>query len=143
MPKRLIGAAAIIQDAEGRVLLVRHSYGKKNWEIPGGLSEQDESSENTAIREVQEETGLVVTAGRLTGVYYDPEYDMHHFAFICSSADQELPKASSDEILEVQFCDADHLPRPISDFTVQRIKHALQANHEQLFHVIGPRQWLE
>ena len=59
-------------DSEGRILLVKHNYGKYNWEIPGGLSELNESAEETAKREVFEETGLEVTIGRLTGVYYEP-----------------------------------------------------------------------
>jgi len=43
-----------------RVLLVRHSYGAENWELPGGAAERDESVLETAIREVREETGLDV-----------------------------------------------------------------------------------
>lgn len=69
---KLIGAAAIILNLEGHVLLVKHSYGKYNWELPGGLSEAQESAEESARREVLEETGLKVTPESLTGVYYDP-----------------------------------------------------------------------
>src|SRR6266550_908332 len=32
-----IGAASVISDATGRVLLVHHTYGERNWEIPGGV----------------------------------------------------------------------------------------------------------
>lgn len=31
-----VGAAAFIVDGEGRVLLVKHTYGRLNWELPGG-----------------------------------------------------------------------------------------------------------
>ncbi|WP_144376689.1 NUDIX hydrolase [Paenibacillus sp. FSL A5-0031] len=37
MSKKPVGAAAIIVDSENRVLLVKHNYGKYNWEIPGGF----------------------------------------------------------------------------------------------------------
>lgn len=66
MPK-LIGAAAVILDSKGRVLLVKHSYGKNNWDLPGGKGEENESAEETAKREVHEEVGLEVGVGQLTG----------------------------------------------------------------------------
>lgn len=33
---KLTGAAAVIVDSDGKILLVKHSYGKNNWELPGG-----------------------------------------------------------------------------------------------------------
>lgn len=145
MARKFLGAAAIILDSEGRVLLVKHSYGKLNWEVPGGAAELNESAEETAAREVIEETGLRVEVEALSGIYYDPEYDMHHFAFLCKADDGQVPKPTSPEILECRFCAVDDLPRPISDFTVQRIQHALDLGqgNSKLFHRIGPRQWLE
>lgn len=143
MSTKSVGAAAIILDAEGRILLVKHSYGKCNWEIPGGKSENHESAQETAQREVAEETGLDVQAERLTGVYYDPQYDMHHFAFLCKNLNARKPEPSSPEILECGYFRENELPRPMSDFTYRRIQDALNANNNHLFHSIGPRQWLE
>jgi 8-oxo-dGTP diphosphatase len=79
-----MGAAAVIANDAGAVLLVRHSYGRLNWELPGGASEPGESIVETALREVREETGLRAVAERLTGVYYEPELDAHHFVFRCA-----------------------------------------------------------
>ncbi|REE68747.1 ADP-ribose pyrophosphatase YjhB (NUDIX family) [Paenibacillus taihuensis] len=143
MSTKLVGAAAVILDAEGRILLVKHNYGKFNWEIPGGLSEKDESAEDTAKREVFEETGLEVTVGRLTGVYYESAHDMHHFAFICTINDNQEPQPDAKEVTECKYFSIDDLPRPISDFTVKRIQEALNPNYTHLFHNIGPRQWFE
>jgi 8-oxo-dGTP pyrophosphatase MutT (NUDIX family) len=67
VPAKLLGSAAVIPDDQGRVLLVKHSYGRLNWEIPGGLAELHESATENALREVREETGLEVEAQRLTG----------------------------------------------------------------------------
>ncbi|OPH61389.1 hypothetical protein BC351_15780 [Paenibacillus ferrarius] len=39
MSNKLMGAAAIILDSERRILLVKHSYGKNNWDLPGGKSD--------------------------------------------------------------------------------------------------------
>lgn len=142
MSEKLMGAAAVIFNKEGKVLLVKHSYGKNNWDLPGGKAEANESAEGTATREVVEETGLHVKVGRLTGIYYDPTYDMHHFVFI-AAADNEEPIPSSPEILECGYFAVDDLPRPISDFTARRIHEAIDINPEQLFHEIGPRTWIE
>lgn len=45
---KLTGAAAVIVDSDGKILLVKHSYGKNNWELPGGKGEDNESAEETA-----------------------------------------------------------------------------------------------
>ncbi len=57
----LIGVGAIVID-RCRVLLVRRSHEpmKGRWSIPGGLLELGESLHGGVIREVQEETGLLV-----------------------------------------------------------------------------------
>jgi 8-oxo-dGTP pyrophosphatase MutT (NUDIX family) len=58
-------AGAVVVDGE-RVLLVRQrrAYGV-HWELPGGYDEDGESLEETAAREVREETGLSVDIGEL------------------------------------------------------------------------------
>jgi ADP-ribose pyrophosphatase YjhB (NUDIX family) len=57
----LMGVGAVIVEA-GRVLLVRrgHEPMKGHWSLPGGLLELGESLSGGVIREVQEETGLIV-----------------------------------------------------------------------------------
>jgi 8-oxo-dGTP diphosphatase len=141
--KRL-GAAAIITDGRGYVLMVKHSYGLLNWEIPGGAADADESVADTAVREVREETSLDVTAERLTGMYYWAENDSHHFVFRCSVAHEgQEPLSISDETTDCGFFAPDALPRPISDFTVRRIQDALAGETPSLPIHIGPRQWLE
>ena len=141
---RRVGAAAVIVDASSRVLLVRHTYGRLNWELPGGASEPGESVIETAIREVREEAGVEAVADRLTGFYYDPEQDAHHFVFRCHIADGAVPAPSSEEISACDFWPRDALPRPISDFTVRRIEDALNARLPELPPVVvAQRSWLE
>jgi 8-oxo-dGTP diphosphatase len=143
MSKKPVGAAAVITDSDGRVLLVKHNYGKYNWELPGGLSELNESAESTAKREVLEETGLEVTVGSLTGVYYEPQHDMHHFVFTCKVDDNQPPQPDAEEVTECRYWALSELPKPISDFTISRIQDALDTVGNRLFHTIGPRQWFE
>ena len=140
-PGRRIGAAAAVFDASGRVLLVRHTYGPLNWELPGGASEPGESVVGTALRELREETGLAGDAERLTGVYWDPERDAHHFVFRCSAHGEPVP--SSAEVSAGAYFDLDNLPRPISDFTIRRVEDAAAAGDVLLPIEIPPRTFLE
>jgi 8-oxo-dGTP diphosphatase len=58
--------AVVVADAATSVLMVRQrrAYGV-HWELPGGYDEGGESLEETAAREVREETGLNVDIGDL------------------------------------------------------------------------------
>jgi 8-oxo-dGTP diphosphatase len=139
---RRMGAAAVIRDREGRVLLVRHAYGRLNWELPGGASEPGETIVETAVREVREETGLDVVAEGMTGVYYDGERDAHHFVFLCTVTSGEAAP-SSGEISACAYWPREDLPRPISDFTIRRIADALDDQARPLPTEIPPRTFIE
>jgi 8-oxo-dGTP diphosphatase len=121
------GAACTIFDDEGRVLLVHHTYGRLNWELPGGVSEPGEAPDETARRELLEETGLRAELDRLTGVYFEPGHDfgpMLHFVFTCRWNEQLDPVVASPEVSEVRYWPLGELPTPISDFTERRIRDA-------------------
>ena len=58
----LVAACALI-DADGRVLLAQRPEGKPMaglWEFPGGKVEAGERPEETLIRELREELGIIV-----------------------------------------------------------------------------------
>ena len=60
-PILLVAACALV-DADGRVLLAQRPEGKALaglWEFPGGKVEAGESPEETVVRELKEELGIV------------------------------------------------------------------------------------
>jgi 8-oxo-dGTP diphosphatase len=138
-----LGAACAIFDGTGRVLLVRHTYGRLNWELPGGGSEPGESPDQTATRELLEETGLRAELDRLTGVYLEPDHDvgpMLHFVFRCRWHDRLRPVVSSPEISDIRYWPVDDLPIPMSDFTERRIRDADLDGPVRFGRVLS-RQW--
>lgn len=68
-PLLLPGAAVILENEDRRILLQKRRHPQNTWGLPGGLMELGESAEETAIREVHEETGLTIDNLRLFGVY--------------------------------------------------------------------------
>ena len=62
-------AGGWIENENGHVLLQKRSAAVENWGFPGGIVELGESASETAIREIQEETGLITVPSNLIGVY--------------------------------------------------------------------------
>jgi ADP-ribose pyrophosphatase YjhB (NUDIX family) len=53
------GVKCVLTHGE-HVLLVRHTYGDRGWDLPGGRVRRDEPAVHTARREMQEELGVVI-----------------------------------------------------------------------------------
>jgi 8-oxo-dGTP diphosphatase len=138
-----LGAACAIFDDRGQVLLVHHTYGRLNWELPGGAADPHEAPQDTARRELLEETGLELAIERLSGVYYelDPEHEpILHFVFRCRWDEHLVAVAASPEIGELGFWPIDALPTPISDFTERRIADAWAGRPPEVV-TVDQRQW--
>ena len=140
------GAANVVTDGDGRVLLVHHTYGRRNWELPGGLGEADETPAENAARELREETGLVAGSLTLTGVYYERQHKLAghflHFVFRTELLDGGVPAPDLEEISEAAFWPLDAMPAPMSDFTERRIRDALAGGTVVVGRVEG-RTWRE
>jgi 8-oxo-dGTP diphosphatase len=69
MTERIPCVGAIVRDDGGRLLLVFRSRppAAGTWSLPGGRIEPGESAEAACVREVDEETGLVVDVVRHVG----------------------------------------------------------------------------
>jgi 8-oxo-dGTP pyrophosphatase MutT (NUDIX family) len=79
---RIVSCGVILLDPDGRVLLA-HATETSHWDIPKGHGEQGEAPHVTALREMVEETGMVIDAARLKdlGLFvYRRDKDLHLFA---------------------------------------------------------------
>lgn len=79
--KRLSCGIVILNDAAE--LLLCHVTGQDHWDLPKGGAADDEAPLQTALRETQEETGLVLEAAdllELGRVPYRARKDLHLFA---------------------------------------------------------------
>lgn len=69
----------ITEEEKRKILLIRRGNHpcRGKWAVPGGFSEENERIEETAARELQEETGIELPADKLTlvGVYSKPGRD--------------------------------------------------------------------
>lgn len=63
-------AATVVRDADGAFLVVR-SVRRGTWDCPGGRREPGESVVDCALREVHEESGLLIDAAQLRRVGYE------------------------------------------------------------------------
>lgn len=107
----LVGVGAVIVDA-GRVLLVRRGTepAKGRWSIPGGLVELGETLREAVVREVREETGLIVEPAGLVElldrVYREGDRVRYHYViadYLCRVTDGALAAGSdADEVRWVE-----------------------------------------
>jgi ADP-ribose pyrophosphatase YjhB (NUDIX family) len=68
----MLGAAAVVFDADRRLLLTRR-LDNGQWCLPGGRHDAGESIAETCLRELREETGLSGEIVQLLGIYSDPD----------------------------------------------------------------------
>ncbi len=66
-------ANVIVVNDRGEVLMIRRTD-NGNWAVPGGAMDLGESIAEAAIRETEEETGIVCEITGLIGIYTDPKH---------------------------------------------------------------------
>ena len=98
-PKHIVAVAGLVSDSQGRVLMLRSP--RRDWEFPGGQVEEGESLTDALRREVQEETGVIISVGPLAGVYSNIKSKIVMFDFLCNFIEGEL--MTSTESLEVEW----------------------------------------
>jgi ADP-ribose pyrophosphatase YjhB (NUDIX family) len=119
-PLILTAAGVILLDTEGRILL-QHRTDTNDWGLPGGFMEIGETIEDTARREIFEETGLTVGELKLFHIfsgdqmYYEyPNGDQVYNVIICYySSDIAGEIRLDEESKELRYFDIQSFPENI------------------------------
>lgn len=119
------GAKAMAFDRAGRVLLVRHAYGRSDlYMLPGGGIGRGEQPVDAAVRELQEETGCRLQAPELVARYEASAEGRRDMVFLFRGITEDQPVADAAEVIEAAFFALDSLPPNTSPATRRRIEEA-------------------
>jgi 8-oxo-dGTP diphosphatase len=101
---------AVVHDERGRLLLIQRGNAPNRglWSVPGGRVEPGETERAAVVREVAEETGLVVTAGALLGRVRIPGDGVVFTVadFACSPTPPRQAPVAGDDAADVAWVDA-------------------------------------
>jgi 8-oxo-dGTP pyrophosphatase MutT (NUDIX family) len=106
----VIGCRVLAFDDQDRLLLIRHSYGRRGWLPPGGGMRRGEDPLAGAIREFGEEVGCPLHAPFLVDVVEESLQGARSIVHIVAGGVGGKPVADGREIIATAFFTADDLP---------------------------------
>jgi 8-oxo-dGTP diphosphatase len=133
-------ATAIIIYPEDKILLIKRltppfvGY----WALPGGRAEPGESVEQTAIREVKEETGIEIRLIRKVGEYHEfgtesgQEYDYYPACFLVEPLEGEVKK-QENEISDIRLFKLNEIPKSMAFLHAKMIEDFIAQEKEKKF----------
>ena len=117
-----LGVRGVATDAEGRVLLVKHTY-LHGWWLPGGGVDRGETTQAAVVRELREEAGLIAKSEpRLISVHSNERFfpGDHVLVFAIDAFDM-TERTSHGEIAEIGWFHPDALPEDTTRATRDRL----------------------
>lgn len=119
----LVGANVIIYNTHHEYLLQQRANG--NWGLMGGLMEVGESLEDTAIREVYEESGLTIESLMQLQTFSGPAFRFKlknedeiyvvTTLFLANQVSREMAYDGNDETLNLKYFSYQDLPETLED----------------------------
>jgi 8-oxo-dGTP diphosphatase len=120
--KLVLVAACALVDADGRVLLAQRPAGKTMaglWEFPGGKVEAGERPEDSLIRELKEELGIVVREACLAPLTFAshayPDFHLLMPLFVCRRWDGTVTPREGQRLAWVRPNRLRDYPMPPAD----------------------------
>ncbi len=120
------GVAAVILDNKNRLLL--QDKANEAWSLPAGMIEPGESPKEAIIREVQEETGLLVSISKVLGLfggkdfrYEYPNGDLVEYQitlFKCTIEDN-TGKVTDAETVSTQYFHKQEMPELVLPYPLE------------------------
>ena len=120
-------AGAWVTDDANRVLLIRHKGSPNEWGVPGGGHEPGETMEETARREVREETGAECTItdvnyARRKTIVLSPNHDERYYMLTVifdAKYDGGSISISDEEVVEAKWFSES--PENVLDFVEKHV----------------------
>ncbi|HSS21876.1 MAG TPA: NUDIX domain-containing protein [Pyrinomonadaceae bacterium] len=123
-PRFAVTTGAVITDARGRVLLLKHRFRPgSGWGVPGGFLEKGEQPEAAIRRELREEVGLEIENVRLFTTHAFRKPKQVEIIFCCQAVGD--PEQLNFEIQKAAWFLADELPPELPETQAQLIKRVL------------------
>lgn len=121
-----LGVRGIVLDADGRVLLIEHTY-VHGWHLPGGGVEKAETAQTALERELVEEAGVRLTGpATLVGIHSNHAHhpNDHVLTYLCPEWEPCRP-TSRGEVSQIGWFPLDALPEGLRPGHRRRIEEAL------------------
>ena len=122
-----LGVRGLVTDAEGRVLLVTHTY-MPGWYMPGGGVERGETAEAALAREMVEEVGVRLTARPVLASVHS-NHKSHrgdHVLIYRVTAWEPCQATQHGEIAAVDWFAPENLPDDVSGGTRRRLEEVFR-----------------
>ncbi|MCB8877290.1 NUDIX hydrolase [Acidisoma silvae] len=121
-----IDVRGAVFDGQGRILMVREVMDHNRWTLPGGWADVSQTTAESAVREVLEETGFTARAVKLVAVWdharqghFPPSlYSIIKHFYLCELTGGAAQ--TSLETSEIGFFAEDAIPEDLSLGRVQR-----------------------
>lgn len=132
LPRKRVIAQGLIRDDDGAVLLCELTY-KREWDLPGGVVDHDESPAATLARELREELGLDLPVGGLLAVTWLPRYRQWDdalllvFAVRADRATIGQAQLQPSEVAAVHWCTQEDLPQRVAPYVARHLQQLLDA----------------